>query len=587
MKASSNTKRPPKRAPVSTTAPLATAKVSVESPMATMARTGSIPRYNTEYNPITSNVELRERVHEVISVQRATVQARRGSYRAAMNPRTRVNTPFGGSGDQHVDMWSRRMLRELSRDLDRNADTFRVMADAFASAAVGEGIKYRPKTSDMEWNKKAARLVDEKMRKDKDGVDIRAIRSGYRIQFDLVRGFVVDGEMGFLKLANGKVQPIETEQITNGGHIESGDVDGVLTDGLGKVIGFHICPFDDWGRMDYGAGADYSADDVEWTANRNRFSQTRGTPLVVACLEDWERLDSYKESEIIAAEQGSQIYGAIQHRPGDMGTSRPWAASGADPGSVLRSGLKSVSDSDGRQIDWQPTVAGALLDLPDGKEYKPVDPARPNPNAAPFMMELLRQFCANGGLPYEFVYNDVRGLSWSVNRALVQMARDRVAIWQTQFFAPIFCNFYQWLVAFMIRSGELEANPEWEVMELDWPKISWPDEGAEFEAQADGLLKGLTTRHRLHGAQWRDILDERMAEMDYASELAIAHNKKFPDFPVTPHFVLGFEKDTEMISSRQITDNEESSNTDPTKSKSNPPKANAGKPYNGRRQTPR
>lgn len=500
--------------------------------------TKTVTKINRKMDAISAISDLQVRIHEITSVQRKAVQARRGSYRAAMNPRTRVSTPFGGSGDQHVDAWSRRMMRELSRDMDRNADTFRVMNDAFACAVVGEGVQYRPTTKDPEWNKTVAKKIHEKMLMDRNGVDSRGMRSGYRGQYDYVRSFAVDGEVGLIKLDDRTVQFFESEQLTNGGRLAHRDVDGVKMTEAGKVEALHICPYDVMGRLDLGGGDDYEADVVEWVANRSRFSQTRGVPLLVAALDDWERLDSFRESEIIAAEQGSQIYGAIEHPPGDSGTSKPFTPSNptVDPSETVRGGVNGQS-----QIDWQPTTAGALLDLPNGKKYTPINPQRPNRDAVPFLMELLRQFCANIGLPYEFVYNDVRGLSWSVNRALVQMARDRIKIWQTQFFGPVISNWFKWMLVGMIEDGEIDKHEEWDKHELAWPQISWPDEGAEYEAQQLGLLKGLTTRHRVHGPHWRDILEERFTELEFASELTAKHNEAYPDFQVHPYFFLGFE----------------------------------------------
>jgi len=496
-----------------------------------------------EMSPLASTAAaFHARVHEIVAIQKQAIQARRGSYRAAMNPRSRVQTPFGGSGDQHVDMWSRRMLRELARDMDRNADTFQVLHDAFAAAVIGEGVKYRPTTKDAAWNKDVAQRMDALLRRDRGGIDTRGFRTGYRIGYDLVRAFAVDGEAGLLKLANYKVQCFETEQITTGGRAEPISADGVLCNEDGTLKAFHIVPYDDMGRLDLAGGKNYPAEVVEWVANRSRFSQTRGVPLIVGGLDDWERLDSFRESEVIAAEQGSQIYGVVEHPEGDIGTSRPFAASLNDPSQVVRGGLTDgQSTANGVQVDWQPTVSGAMMDLPNGLKYVPIDPSRPNINAVPFMMELIRQFCAKGGLPYEWVYNDVRGLSWSVNRALVQMARDRIAIWQTQTFAPIFSNLYTWLLRGLIDAKEITEIEGWDKHELQWSQISWPDEGAEFEANSAGLLKGLTTRHRVHGPLWRDILDERAEELRYASELAKQHNTEFKDFPVTPQFFLGFE----------------------------------------------
>lgn len=521
--------------------PAVVAKQKRRDAVKTQART--VTKIKQVLDPVTAATDFHVRLQEIIAVKRRAVQARRGSYRAAMNPRSRNQTPYGGSGDQHVDMWSRRMMRELSRDMDRNADTFRILNDAFTCAVVGEGVQYRPTTKDAEWNKVVAKKVHQKMLKDRGGVDSRGIRSGYRGQYDLVRAFAVDGESGFIKLENRTVQFYESEQLTDGGQLGDHNVDGVRMDDIGQITEYHICPYDNMGRLNLDSGDDWGADVVEWLANRSRFSQTRGVPLLVASLDDWERLDSFRESEIIAAEQGSQIYGAIEHPDGDIGNSHPFTPgnAGVDPSQTVRGGLSS----DG-QIDWQPTTAGALLDLPNGKKYVPINPQRPNRDAVPFLMELLRQFCANVGLPYEFVYNDVRGLSWSVNRALVQMARDRIKVWQTQTFGPVMTNWYHWLIAGMIEDGEIPFHEEWEQHELAWPQISWPDEGAEYEAQQLGLLKGLTTRHRVHGPRWREFMEERFMELEFASELSIKHNVAFPDFKVNPYFFLGFEDEIKI-----------------------------------------
>jgi hypothetical protein len=155
---------------------------------------------------------------------------------------------------------------------------------------------------------------------------------------------------------------------------------------------------------------------------------------------------------------------------------------------------------------------------------------------------LLRSFCAVTGCPYEFVYNDLRGLSWSVNRALVVQCRDRVKTWQTQKFANKFSAVYLWTLSRMIESGEVSAPPaDWKNHEHQWPQISWPDEGKEYEAQTIGLQRALTTRHRLFGPQWQTLLEERAEELDFASILAKTHNAAHPEFPVQPWFFLGFD----------------------------------------------
>lgn len=482
-------------------------------------------------------IDLRERLRGVTLALRAdrqdAVKARRGSYRAANNPRSRVQTPYGGTGDQHADTWSRLLARELSRDLDRNADTFRVLMNSLCDTYVGEGVRVRPTTSDKEWNVAVAKIMHREFSLVGGGMDSRQMESWYQLQRRLVRAVFVDGEHAVLRLGNGRLQMVESEQIA--GAWSHDEVYGIKLNEAGAAVSYKICPFNLTGGVDANAGSEVGASLVDFIAMRDRVSQTRGMPLLVAALDEWERIDSYRESEIIAAEQGSQIYGAIKRQPGDFGYSQ----AGSDGSAPITTGV-----GDDGAVDWRPTVSGSLLDLPNGADYVPINPQRPNKDTAPFLIELLRHFCAVGGLAYEFSFNDLRGLSWSVNRAMVQMARDTIRIRQVQQFGPALSSIYRWKLARLIESGVIPSPPpDWDQHEHQWPVISWPDEGKEYEAQALGLTKGLTSRHRIHGPQWRDLMDERAAELAYASELAREHNGKFDEFKVSPFFFLGSDPD--------------------------------------------
>ena len=501
-------------------------------------------KINRILNPVSGDTDLRARVVEVVAAQRKALMARRGSYRAVSNPRSRNQTPYGGSGDQQVDAYSRRIARELSRDLDRNADTFRVVINAWKSAICGKAIKWRPTTADPEWNHKAALALHDRMKQKVGGVDVRGIRTGYRLLSDYVRAAGVDGEAAMIKLDNGQAQAIETEQITNGGRTMQASLDGVTCGESGEIKSFNIVPYSPLGALDFGSGEKYAAKDVIWTPLRSRFSQTRGMPPLIAALDSWERLDSYMESEVIAAEQGSQIYGAIERVQGDMGFGGAFSPQSQhiDPSQIMRGGTNNTGG-----LDWGGTVAGALMELPNGAKYVPVNPARPNKDAAPFLIEMLRLFCNNLGLPYEFVFNDLRGMSWSVNRAMVSMSRDRIGGMQEDDFGPPFTEFYQWQLAVLIEDGTLEPIEGWDRGEMAWPQMSWPDEGKEYEAQSLGLREGLTSRHRTIGPDWRTLMQERQEELDYASSLADVHNKKYPQFAVGPTFFLGSEQATPTV----------------------------------------
>lgn len=516
-------------------------------------KAGTPVRVKRVLDTIQSNVDTRLKVTEAVGFMRQAIQARRGSYRSTLNPRSRMQTPYGGSGDQHVDVWSQRVGRELSRDLDRNGDVFKVLLDTFAFAVVGNGVRVRPTTKDQKWNDDTAKAVDAFYSMVRGGVDARQQRNMYGMQYDFVRAVAADGEAGWIKLRKGRIAAVESEQFVGKGGAYTyspKDVNGVLLDEYGAATGYNIAPFGPTGSIDFGKAEEYRAESVEFVALMTRFSQTRGMPMLIAALEDWERLDSYRESEIIAAEQGSQLYGAIERPVGDMGFSTPWQPANGQGGTgeVVRGGMVPSENGGGDKIDWQSTVAGSLLELPNGAKYVPINPQRPNRDCTPFMQEIIRMMCSITGIPYEITYSDLRGLSWSINRALVQLARDRVSVWQTRYFGPTFSQTYYFVVQWLISQGVVATPPsDWMSHELAWPEISWPDEGKEFEAQAYGLLKGLLSRSKIHGPMWRDVMRERGIELDFASELAREHNAKYPEFPIDPMFYLGFEGEASQV----------------------------------------
>jgi capsid protein len=526
-----------------------------------------------EATPVVRKVKVKKQTSKAVTTvattgQRAAIRlkmggtsyaivARRGSYRAANNPRTRLQTPYGGSGDQQADPWSRRIVRELSRDMDRNSDTYRSLMDDWVRAVAGEGVRALPRSKDQEWNKKVTILLHQKWKESgPDGLDIQNTRSMYELQSDFVRAVGVDGDAAMIKLSNGKIQFIEADQITSGTASMSSGIgsgvstpgtltyaDGVEKDEFGAPTGFKIFSYEqNTGAVDLGKGHVYPPHEVEYVALKHRFSQTRGLPLIIAGLETWERIDSYKDSEVIAAEQGSLIYGAMEYPVGNMGYGTAYSPTSAQTNNDSQpptAGFDGGFSPQNNNIDWHETNAGYILETPNGAKYTPINPQRPNKDCAPFLIEMIRQFCANAGLPYEIVFNDLRGLSWSVHRAMVQLARDKIGVFQQNKFSVPFGNVVKWQLARWIEEGLIEEVEDWDIFDLAFPQISWPDEGKEFEAQKIGLRSALTTRHKLFGPDWRNMLDESMTELIYASELVKAYCKEFPDFKLTPREFLG------------------------------------------------
>ncbi len=478
---------------------------------------------------------IREKIREIL-------KARRGSYRAATNPRTRVQTPYGGSADSHADDMVRRLTRELSRDLDRNAGPFQTINDKIEEFSVGGGVHVRAKSPNAEWNRKATALYSAKMSEVVGGIDARQMRSGFRLQRLIARHLGVDGDVGLLKLADGTAQIIEADQID--GKLPEGVKKakgstvrgGAYLDAAGKSLGWIVSPY----AQAFAGGIDYGASELclpsvfHFAALTDRNSQTRGMPKLKAVLDDFERADSYVESEVIAAENGSQVFIKLMY-PNGKNPTTPYTPTLAEQNEKqLRGGL----DENGLP-DWQPTAAGSALVCPDGMIAEGYDPKRPNVNIEAFLIFLLRGYCAAVGYSYEFVFGDLRNMSWSVAKTLVDMSNSATEAFQTSHLGPVFSGMYLWQIRRFIDQGLLPDIKGWDQHEHEWPRMAQPDDSKFFASNLVGFQSGQTSRHRVFGAKAFEIMDELAKERAYACKLAAELTKQYPQFTTLPEHFLG------------------------------------------------
>ena len=494
-----------------------------------------VPRRSIASIPSEKRVShLRERMTEI-------VEARRASYRSASNPRRRdQQSLLGGSGDSHADAITRRLTRELSRDLDRNAGAFQTIGNKLEEFLVGPGVRYRPTTADTGWNMRAAEMIHQRMQQIEGGIDARQIRSGYGLQSVIARQMSVDGDLGVLKLADRTVQILESDQIAAGINANYGGTawsthEGVQLAPSGKVERFFACPYDpDTGVVLYDKAQAYTPDELLFHALTKRHSQTRGMPDLTAVLDDFERQDSYLESEIIAAELSSQIWVTLDYLEG-RNPQPPFNPTDPNQNDTsLRGGYNAAGVP-----DWQQTAAGSAMVCPDGMRATPFSPQRPNINAEPFLIFLLRQHTGLMGYAYELFFNDFRNLSWSTAKSLVDMANTTTERRQTQDLKPLFSGIGTFVLWGLIEDGLLPHRDDWDRHEFEWPRMAQPDDEKFFKSNQLGFRTGQNSRVRVFGSRAFEIMNELAVEREHACILARALNEEYPEFPTTPEHFLG------------------------------------------------
>lgn len=250
-----------------------------------------------------------------------------------------------------------------------------------------------------------------------------------------------------------------------------------------------------------------------------RLAQVRGVSIFAGVSTRMLDLKHYEESERIAARVAAS-FTAVVTRP---------AAIGQTP--------KYTADGSARAFEMQ---AGMVMDeLGPGEGIEVVNPARPNPNLAPFRAAMIRGVAGGTGASYSTVARDYSGTYSSQRQELVeqqQRYRGPRDYWIAAFLEPIYRRFVRMAVA----TGQLNA-PGFTLEELSKAIYSgfvvpWIDPAKEVDADVQAVEAGFTSRQdvlRRRGADRRLIDAERDADdapgAPRAPALSLVDNGEDPD----------------------------------------------------------
>jgi capsid protein len=444
----------------------------------------------------------------------AGITAAGGSYRATSDARSRVRVAGSGSGDYHADQRSRRLLRELSQDLQRNAETYSIFLRGTAGL-IGAPTP-RPTSPDAAWNAQVAARWQQVARARSGGLDGRQLQAWD----DLVTGWWIawlrDGDVAVIPQADRTLTTVLADQIDcplQPGNQHRRTIGGVTLDQRGRPLTYHVCPRGPSGAPQLDRAVPIAADELHLLAWRPDSSHTRGLPVMAAALDNAERIDALVEAEVISAEQASNLYGSVERSlaAGQVATAAPLL----EGDNATGTGPRSTSTD---AIDYISFPAGSYLDLPAGLSWKPITSARPNLDVPAFLRAILSHSCACVGIPYAVIYADFDGVNWSGNRGLISLTRDALHRLRRTWCEPCLDPLYPWWLAHEIRSGALTPPAGLSLGDLaahawDWPtRPEWPDPLKEEQRHDTALRLATDSLHRIVGPDWRHLVAERGLE---------------------------------------------------------------------------
>ncbi len=388
--------------------------------------------------------------------------------------------------------------------------------DEWASAAISDGIKPRPRIKDKE---KKRELLDLFWRWTEEA-DADGMSDFYGMQEKIAREVFIAGEV-FVRIRSRRpgdmwtvpfqLQMLQSEMLdasfnataTNGNYIRA----GIEFDSIGRRVAYHFWrwhPYDD--RPPVAANmrerVRVDASDVVHVLEGRQGGQLRGVPRVARILVKVFGLEVYDDAELQRKQTSALFTGFLTGR--------------GDPPLNL--------DSEDETDDGDPVASmepGAIIDLGDDRDIKFSSPTEVGGSYEPFQYRNLLKICAGLGMPYAIVTGDVtRGNFSNVRTSIIQFRR-RVNQWQYntigfQLLRVVWRQFVE--RAYMAGLIELpgydkDPTPYW-AAEWLMPRSEWIDPEKDVKAEKEAIKAGLKSRTQAVAERGydREDLDDEIEE---------------------------------------------------------------------------
>ena len=248
----------------------------------------------------------------------------------------------------------------------------------------------------------------------------------------------------------------------------------------------------------------------------DRIGQTRGVSLFAPLVAWLKNLHYYMDNELQASAVASCFTAAIK------------TMAGPADGGLLDTIDSDSSDTDGNTLEYlQP---GMIARLMPGEEIEAINPGRPNSQAEPWIMLMLRSLAVGGGLSYERMARDYTQTNYSSARSSDLEDRKEFRADQAWLIAHLCEPVWQRFIESAVNEGKLSIDAQTLIEAYDdytrhtWqcPGWEWVDPTKEVEASAVALENNLTTLSDELGARGRDLLEtleQRAKEKQLLKEL--------------------------------------------------------------------
>ncbi len=266
---------------------------------------------------------------------------------------------------------------------------------------------------------------------------------------------------------------------------------------------------------------------------QQRQYQTRGEPFMASAIASLKMLNGYREAELVAARAAAAKFGIITTPTGDE-----FVGDDEENGMPI--------------IDMEP---GSYSQLPEGHDFKMIDPTHPTTAFADFEKAVLRGIASGLNVSYTSLANDLTGVSYSSIRQGTIEERDNYKMLQS-FIIEHFCEpvFNAWLDSALdfgsmnIPATQDKFNKFSANVIFRGRGFAWVDPLKEINASVVAINNGLISMSDVAATYGRDV-EDLFAQIQSDKEMAERYGLKtaFEPFgnksPATPDVETEIEEE--------------------------------------------
>jgi len=389
---------------------------------------------------------------------------------------------------------------------------------------VGSGVRIQARTGDEKLNEELEAAWHEQMlNKPCDVTGRFNINQFLRKMFLSYRR---DGDIAAIFLDD-KLQAVEGEQIGTpwdgkvGAVAEHYDIiNGVAySKETGELLGYYIGKADRWGYIKNTSFKKYPASVVHHMFDPERFSQSRGEPVLTSSINFIDTLCDYIDAELVAAKVQACFTMFISKEYGNI----PEAYTGgiSDTG----------TDVDENQLEKM--EPGTVVYGSEGQKAQGIGWTRPSGLFDPFVLRMLTLISRPLCMPLMLITGDFSGATFMNARLAYQKVQEEWEAQQDNIIKPFISRVWRWKLQRLLDNKDIKANNEesrkkifrHEILCKRWPYV---DPGKEAKADEQEILNGTLDPIEVCARQGRDF-EEVTENMVRANK--IRQKNDLPELP--------------------------------------------------------